>query len=108
MKISNKMPNPMQNAETGKAAKSAQPDAVFDTKRGKGSVAGAGLGGSTRVDLSPRAQEMAKAKELARPNDSIDEAKVARLQKLIDDGKYKVDADAIADRLLDEHSKMPT
>ena len=43
----------------------------------------------------------------AKAIDDIDEAKVARLQKLIDEGKYNVDADAIADRMIDEHSKMP-
>jgi flagellar biosynthesis anti-sigma factor FlgM len=49
---------------------------------------------------------MARAKELATPSDSIDEAKVARLQRMIDEGKYRVDSGAVADRLLDEHLKM--
>lgn len=46
---------------------------------------------------------MAKAKEIAGQPMSVDEAKVARLQKMIDEGKYKVDADSVADRLVDEH-----
>jgi anti-sigma28 factor (negative regulator of flagellin synthesis) len=29
------------------------------------------------------------------------------LQKLIDSGEYRVDAGALADRILDEHMKMP-
>jgi negative regulator of flagellin synthesis FlgM len=58
--------------------------------------------GSANVDVSDRAQMMQKAKSLA-GDQSIDEAKVSRLQKLIDEGKYKVDAGAIADRLVDEH-----
>ena len=33
----------------------------------------------------------------------VDEAKIAKLQKLIDEGKYKVDAKAIADKMVDEH-----
>ncbi len=57
---------------------------------------------SANVNLSDRAQMMQKAKDLA-SGDSIDEAKVARLQKLIDAGQYKTDASAIADRLVDEH-----
>ncbi|MCB0422740.1 MAG: flagellar biosynthesis anti-sigma factor FlgM [Bdellovibrionales bacterium] len=60
------------------------------------------LGSSAKVDLSSRAQAMQKAKEIA-SDSSIDEAKVARLQKLIDAGEYKTDASAIADRLVDEH-----
>lgn len=59
-----------------------------------------------KVDLSDRAQMMQKAKEIA-SNNSIDEAKVARLQKLIDNGEYKTDAAAIADRLVDDHLNFP-
>jgi flagellar biosynthesis anti-sigma factor FlgM len=62
---------------------------------------------SARVDVSDRAQHMQKAKELASGGDDIDEAKVARLQKMIDDGNYKVDADAVADRLIDTHMQFP-
>ncbi len=58
--------------------------------------------GASKVEVSDRAQMMAKAKSIAK-NDDIDEAKVARLQKMIDEGKYKVDADKIADKLVDEH-----
>ena len=62
--------------------------------------------GSSQVNVSPRAQQMLKAKEIA-SGDSIDEAKVQRLQKLIDDGNYKVDAEAIADRMVDTAMAFP-
>lgn len=62
---------------------------------------------SANVVVSERALMAQKAKQLASSPDTIDEAKVARLQKLIDDGKYKVDADKIADRLIDEHLQIP-
>lgn len=65
------------------------------------------LGGSSKVKLSERAQMMQKAKEIATNTNDIDEAKVARLQKLIDEGKYKVDAGAVADRLVDDHLMFP-
>ena len=68
----------------------------------------ADIGSSSKVELSSRAQDIKKAKELATPgSDDIDEAKVARLQAMIDSGGYKINAEAIADRLLDEHTKMP-
>lgn len=60
----------------------------------------------TNVALSERAQMMKKAKDIA-SDPSVDEAKVSRLQKLIDEGKYKVDADKIADRLVDQHMLIP-
>ena len=38
----------------------------------------------------------------------MDEAKIARFQKLIDEeGKYNVDASAVADKLVDERPLMP-
>jgi len=58
--------------------------------------------GATKVDLSPRAQEMKKAKEIAMAAPDIREDKVAALQKMIDEGKYKVSAKDIADKMVDE------
>jgi flagellar biosynthesis anti-sigma factor FlgM len=110
MKVSNNTPsNVTQNAESLKSSKTSGLEAALDTKKtnGKTTASAAELSASSQVDVSSRAQEMRKAKELATPSDDVDEAKVARLQALIDSGKYKVDSEAIADRLLDEHSKMP-
>ncbi len=58
--------------------------------------------GATRVDLSKRAQDMKKAKEIAMAAPDVNEEKVARLQKLIDEGKYNVSAKDIADKMVDE------
>jgi negative regulator of flagellin synthesis FlgM len=52
---------------------------------------------SSKVDLSSRAKEIAMA------SPDVDQAKVEKFQKLIDDGKYKVDAKAIAERMVEEH-----
>ena len=60
---------------------------------------------SAHVQMSSDGLALQRAKRAANPN-GIDEAKVARLQKLIDEGKYKIDSPAIADRLVDEHLKM--
>lgn len=60
--------------------------------------------GATKVDVSERAQQMKKAKEIATATPDINEEKVARLQKLIDDGKYNVSAKDIADKMVDEEA----
>jgi negative regulator of flagellin synthesis FlgM len=60
---------------------------------------------SSRVNLSERAQDIKRAKELAMAAPDVREDKVQRLQKLIDDGKYKVDAKDIADKMVDEESQ---
>lgn len=62
---------------------------------------------SANVNVSERAQMMQRAKDIASQPDGIDDAKVARLQKLIDEGKYNVDAQSIADRLVEEHMTIP-
>lgn len=61
------------------------------------------LGESSKVELSPRAQEAKRIKEIAMSTPDVDEAKVAKFRQLIDDGKYNIDAKAIADRMVDEH-----
>lgn len=58
---------------------------------------------ATKVDVSPRAQEAKRIKELAMAAPDVDEAKVAKFRQLIDEGKYKIDAKAIADKMVDEH-----
>lgn len=64
---------------------------------------GSSLGESSKVELSPKAQEAKKIKELAMAAPDVDEAKVAKFRKMIDEGTYKTDAKAIADRMVDEH-----
>jgi negative regulator of flagellin synthesis FlgM len=97
---------PTGNVDTGKAGKAGKVGADSFLEGKKKTMSSAALGGSSTVDLSPRAQDIKKAKEIASA-DSVDEAKVARLQKMIDEGTYSIDAEAIADRLVDEHSFMP-
>lgn len=114
MKISNKPAGtqlPTTDAaaasQTGKLnrANANGADAILTKSTGKPQ----GVANSTRVDVSERGQQIKKAKEIASKDlNSVDEAKVARLQKMIDEGKYKVDAESIADRLVDEHLNMPS
>ncbi len=58
---------------------------------------------SAKVDVSPRAQEAKKIKDIALATPDVDEAKVAKFRELIDSGNYKIDAKAIADKMVDEH-----
>ena len=90
------------------AAKTGKADATQGLKKDlKTSALGAKeMKDGAKVDVSERAQLMQKAKDIASES-SIDEGKVARLQKMIDEGKYEVDADKIADRLMDEHMLIP-
>lgn len=57
---------------------------------------------SARVELSPRAKEMQKIKEAATSAPDVDMAKVEKFRGLIDSGNYKVDAKAVANKMIDE------
>lgn len=104
MKVSNKIGNPMSTSDAAKLTKSST-DAVNEKSRK--SARSSGVESSAKVDVSQRAQDIRKAKEIAMSS-SVDEAKVERLQKLIDAGKYSVDAGTVADRLVDEHLRTST
>ena len=62
---------------------------------------------SAKVDVSEGARLKSKATEIAKKGlNDIDEAKVAKYQSLIDKGEYKVDAEELASKLVDEHLLM--
>lgn len=58
---------------------------------------------SSGIAISSRAQQMQKAKELAMAAPDINQEKIDRFKQMIKDGTYKVDAEAVAERMLNEH-----
>ena len=101
MKIThNKVGQNLNVKDTGKAEKTD--DAKIGGGKAKASAVDLSELGATKVDLSPRAQDMKKAKEVAMATPDIDEEKVARLQKLVDSGQYSVNAKDVADKMIDE------
>lgn len=61
---------------------------------------------ATRVDVSERALQAKKIKELALAAPDVNSEKVEKYKKMIADGTYKVDSQAVADRMVDEHLGM--
>lgn len=105
MKIThNKVGQNINLTDSSKADKAAEKSKVstLQDKKNASVVQASGFE-ATKVDLSPRAQDLKQIKELANSVPDVDQAKVDKFQKLIDAGKYKVDAKAVADRLVDEH-----
>ena len=89
----------LDSAKSGKVGSSG-----INKNDSKGSAADKVGGDYARVDISKRAQDTLKVKALATPDmNSVDEAKVAHFQKLIDDGKYSVDTKELADKIVSEH-----
>ncbi len=61
---------------------------------------------STSTEISAKAKDMAKAKQIAQDTPDVREAKIAELRDKIQNKKYNVGADEIADRLVDDHIRM--
>jgi len=107
MKIThNKIGQNLNLTDSGKADKAsgiANKAAESATASKLDALQSSGLGESTKVELSPKAQDAKRIKEIAMSVPDIDEAKVAKFRDMIDKGEYKTDAKAIADRMVDEH-----
>ena len=86
------------------AAKSAKNKGRASKTAGAESLASLGESSSAKVKLSDRAQDMKKIRSVVDNTPDVDEAKIAKFKGLIASGKYKVDADKIADKMVDEHA----
>ena len=112
MKIThNKVGQNLNLIDNQKAEKSEKSDKAG--KSGKvisDSILGSDLKESSdlgaKVSLSQRAQDLKNIKANVGSLDEVDEAKVAKFQALIDQGKYQVDSEAVADKMVDEHFMM--
>jgi flagellar biosynthesis anti-sigma factor FlgM len=62
--------------------------------------------GSARTEISSKAKEMAQAKQVASDSSDVRESKIAALREQIANKKYNVSADAVADKLVDDHLRM--
>lgn len=103
MKIThNKVGQNLNLTDASKTEKASEKSKASDLK-GQQSVGFGAPADSSKVELSARAKDIQKIKDLALSAPDVDQAKVDKFQKLIDAGKYKVDAKAIADKMVDEH-----
>jgi len=62
-----------------------------------------GTHSGTQVEISPEAQMMLQASELAKSAPDMRRDKVNELRERIQSGQYKVPAEQIADRMVDDH-----
>lgn len=92
---------PVQNTAAGKP-----------TQRADGRAAATG-GGSTEavratdaVALTREAQQLQQTVESLGNGQSVDQAKVEHLRRMVLDGSYQVDANRVADKLVDLEGKL--
>lgn len=106
MRVNPAANNPVQSSElssTKQTARSGKTQKPGEKSSATESTATAADGSSATI--SARAKEFSKAKEVAGNAPDVREEKIAELKRRISAGKYSVDADAVADRMVDDHLK---
>lgn len=115
MKVGQSVSNSVQNAEsnatkkgnqTGGAQEARQSERAEGQDRTSGATRGAASGGA-KAEISSKAKEYSQAKSIASKTPDVREDRVAELKKKISEGTYRIDEDAIADRMIDEHLRGP-
>lgn len=108
MRVSQNGNSSVQNTEVAGAKQSSRSTGVQQSKKSEKSAAGASVAdsGGANAEISARGREFAKAKAVADSAPDVREEKIAELKRRIAAGKYNVDADAVAGRMVDEHIKM--
>ncbi len=104
MRINPTNSSPVQSGETSGAKKSEKVKATpYDTKS---NAAVSKKTESASAEISSKAKDMAHAKQVASDAPDVREAKIAELRDKIQNKKYNVSSEQIADRLVDDHIRM--
>ena len=106
MKVSNNTSQPVSSTQTQEAAAAKKARAPQHEEAVKlHSVNRDMISDSAKPEISEKAKDAAKAKAIAAQAPDVREAKIAELKKRIAEGKYQVNPEALADRMVDEHLK---
>ena len=104
MKVNQTGSTPVQSNE---ASKAKGPNSAPNVKKTDKSAASGRTSKAspddTRAEISSRGKEFSKARDVAASAPEVREDKIAELKQRIASGAYKVDSNAIADRMVDEH-----
>ena len=100
MKVTNQPASSSQIIENKPAERS--PGAATRKNTTTGIQSNGSLPGAT-VEISENARWMRQASDLAKAGPDVRADKVASIKKAVQSGTYKVDAQQIADKLVDEH-----
>lgn len=110
MRVNHTGNNPVQSAETRSAKQTHKKGTTqgvhgahhaHSAKHAR-STEGAAADG-VKASISSKARDQARAREIASRTPDVREDRIAELKQRIAQGRYHIDADAIADRMVDEH-----
>lgn len=87
-----------QAKKSDSAAKTAKASQLAQIEKNQGTSAA-----DTKASISAKGKEFAQAHAVAKAAPDVREDRIAALKKQIQEGKYEVDANKIADRMVGEH-----
>ena len=77
-----------------------------DTKRGSTPDVEKASRADANAEISAKSKEFAQAKSVATGSPDVREDKIADIKRRMAEGSYKVDHEAVADRMVDDHLRM--
>lgn len=104
MRVSQTGNNPVQGTDSTNKSEGAARTQRSKKSEGTSKTDSVNEAGSSQI--SGKAKDAAKARSMAAAAPEVREEKIAELRRRIAEGKYKVDADAVADRMVDDHISM--
>ena len=96
-----KIGNPIDKATGGSSSQRTEGATSSSSTTGKTTTLDGGVSESVKVSLSPAAANLISAGD---PDINID--KVDKVKQAIDDGTYQVDAEVIADKLIENAAEL--
>lgn len=96
--VNNNTLNPQQKDG---ARQKANADTRSQTPPQSGEAAKQSAAQDTRVNLSPDAQNIKAAEQALQQQPDIDDAKVAELREALENGSFSVDAEKLAQKMLE-------
>ena len=107
MRVNQSGNNPVQGNDEALVTKKAERTANAKSSKKSGQVTDSAKNSTgATADISAKGREYAHAKSVASGGPDVREEKIAELKRRIASGKYNVDADAVADKMVNEHLDM--
>jgi negative regulator of flagellin synthesis FlgM len=108
MRVNRPDSSPVQGSPNGNVSGASKADRAREAAKAKssGKAEGASVAEGASAEISSRGKEMAQAKAVAASAPDAREDRIAELKRRIAAGTYKVDAEKVADRMVDDHLGM--
>lgn len=103
MKVNSATTQPIQKKDVAGAAGAKRTDKGAEAAAASRAGTAAVDSGAAKPEISARAREFSQAKDVAAKAPDVREDRIAELKKKIASGNYQVNAQAIADKMVDEH-----